>query len=152
MEPAEIKQKFDLIKDGKDLKLFFFTVQFGQVHVNITEDFQATFAYDKDSALQELKKNYQAGIPLIIKERASVPVQKIVSVLNAPNAPIVIPATTIESPKLDIHVEPMPTKEKTAQDFVWGMMLIADQYVLDEQDKKTIKDILKKIEIKKDDK
>lgn len=131
--------KFELEKEGKNLKLFFFTIQFGQVQLNVAEDFQATFAYKKEDALAEVKKIYP-NIPIIIKERANVDVKKILDVVG--HAP---------KQNLEMKIAPAPSREKTIQDFIWGVMLIADEYVKDEKDRKTLKDVLKKIEVKNED-
>ena len=137
MEINQNVPKFDLKKGEEDLKLYFFTIQFGQISLDIREDFQATFAYNKESAIQEVRKSYQDGIPIIIKDRASVDVKKVIDVIN--QAPV---------QKLELQIPPSVPKEKKIEDFIQGLMLLSDEYITKKADKSLLKEIIKRIKIK----
>ena len=137
MEINQNIPKFDLKKGDEDLKLYFFTIQFGAVTVNIPEDFQATFAYNKESAIQEVRKSYQDGIPIVIKDKAHVNVQKVIDVIN--QAPV---------QKLELQFPPPVSKEKKVEDFIQGLMLLSDEYITKKADKVLLKEVIKRIKVK----
>lgn len=127
-------KKFNLIDQDKDLKIYFFTVQKGRMQINIPEDARVIMAYNDDDAVKEILRLYPAGTPVSLKRRSTLEVKRLVDSLN------------LQAPQeIKPQIEAPPAKEKTAQDFVRGMSLLADQFVKPKKDKEIIKKIISKI-------
>ena len=136
-----MNEKINIEKDSNALKVYMFTVQGGPVAVHLAEDFKVIMAYTDEEAINMVRKDYPAGIVITIKERARVEVKKIVDAINLqPLAP----------QDLKVVVTPPPAREKTMQDFVYGMMLVADKFVENERDRASLKRIIGKIKIDED--
>ena len=127
-------------KEAQELKLYMFTVQGGPIKIDLPEDFKAVMAYNDTDALNMVRKDYPAGLQLFVKKRAQVEVKKIVDVVNLQTTP----------QDLKIYVTPPVPREKTMQDFVYGMMLIADKFVTDKRDQASLKRIINKIKVHED--
>lgn len=128
--------KMNIEKDAQELKLYMFTVQSGFMNIEVPEDFKAVMAYSDKDAITMVTKDYRQGIPIAVRKRAEVKVKKIVDIVNIPN---------ISPQEVKITQTPISKKEKTKQDFVYGMMLVADTFITDKRDRSTLKRILKKI-------
>lgn len=128
-------------KEAQELKLYMFTVQGGPIKIDLPEDFKAVMAYNDTDALNMVRKDYPAGLSLFVKKRAQVEVRKIVDVVNLQ------PSTPQD---LKIYVTPPEPRQKTMQDFVYGMMLVADKFVTNKRDQATLKRIIGKIKINED--
>lgn len=132
----ETKKKFKLVDQEKDLKLYMFTAQRGpHISIPLNEKFHMIMAYSKDDALNEVKKFYPPGITMFM-ERYNIDIKKIIDTLN------------LDKPQeIVVETVPPPTREKTIRDYIYGMMLLADEYIKDVTDRKVVKDIIKKIKI-----
>ena len=128
-------------KDAQVLKIYMFTIQAGPVKINLPEDFRTILAYNDTDALNMVLKEYQPGIQLFVRKRAQVEVQKIVDAVN-------FSSTTPQN--LQIMVAPPEPREKTIQDFVYGMMFVADKFVTNKLDRASLKHILGKIKVHED--
>jgi len=126
--------KFNLVDKNNDLKVFFFTVQKGNVLINIKEDPHIIMAYNKEDAFNEVRKMYFNDEKISITERSFLEVKKLVGVLNLPGKEKVVAKEK--------------TNKKTEQDFIYGMMLIMDQFIKNKKDKVTVLKILNKIKCK----
>ena len=130
--------KFDIERENQTLKVFFFTVQGGQMSVEFPEDFKAVMAYNDKGAIDMIRKDYPAGVIITVRKRGEVSIAKIIDAINLrPSAP----------QNLKIAATPPPTRETTLQDFVFGMMFIADKFVTNKRDRATLKKIVKKIKL-----
>lgn len=137
-EPTE---KRDLKKDGQTLKLYMYTVQSGQIKIDVPEDFKAILAHDESDALNRVLQDYRylpKTTQFFVKKRAQVEVQKLLDVVNLPE---------LTGGFKIVNVVPEVTKEKTIKDFVFGMMLVADKFVTDKCDQMSLKRIINKIKI-----
>lgn len=126
-----MSDKMKIEKDGNQLKVYFFTVQNSLVEVQVQEDVRIILAYDDPSAFNEVQKLYKKTDPIHIRRRHSSEMRKMIGVVEAGPVP----------PQLILP----PPKEKTAMDFVYGMMLISDKFVENYRDKASIKRILNKV-------
>lgn len=133
--------KMNIEKDAQELKLYMFTVQGGPIKIDLPEDFKAVMAYNDTDALNMVRKDYPAGLALFVKKRAQVEVRKIVDVVN-------LQTTTPQD--LKIYVTPPTPREKTMQDFIYGMLLISDKFVTDKRDQASLNRIIKKIKVHED--
>lgn len=134
--------KLNIEKDAQDLKVFMFTIQGGPVAVTFPEDFQAVLAYNDVDAVNMVRKNYPQGVVINYRKRATVPVKKIVDAINLqPNT----------AQDLKVTVTPPTPREKTAHDFIYGLMMIADKFVVDKRDQASLKRIIKKIKLNHED-
>lgn len=132
----ENQPKMNINKEAQELKLYMFTVQGGPIKIDLPEDFKAVMAYNDVDALNMVRKDYSAGLPLFIKKRAQVEVRKIVDVVNfQPTAP----------QEMKLIVAPPEPEQNTMQDFVYGMTLVADKYVKNARDRASLKRIIGKI-------
>jgi hypothetical protein len=128
------QNKMDIQKNGQELKLYMFTVQTGLMQVEFPEDFKTVMAYTDGDAINMILKDYPSGSRVFMKKRADVMVRKIVDIIDMP-APIKI-----------TRMPPAP-KEKTPQEFINSMLLIADKFVTEKRDQTTLKRIINKIKI-----
>lgn len=128
-------KKFNLTDQEKDLKLYMFTVQKGN-HFTIipSEDFKIIMAYNKDDAILEVRKFYDQNVPLAISERFALDIKKVVGNLNLDQAEVI-----------QVEVPQPPSKGKKVEDFINGMLLIANEFVIIEEDKKQIEKIIKRV-------
>jgi len=133
--------KMEMEKDSVGLQLYMFTVQQGGIAVEVAEDFKAIMAYSDIEAFDKVRKDYAVGQQISIRQRAKVLVRKIVDSVNIETS------TSWDFRDFKINVEATPLKEKTAQDFICGLMLIADKFVIDKRDQASIKRIINKIKI-----
>jgi len=131
--------KMNLQKDIEELKLYMFTVQSGPIKIDLPEDFKAIMAYNDAEALNIIRKDYAINHQLFIKKRAQVEVKKIIDVVN-----LQIPQD------FKIQVVPPEPREKTATDFIYNMMFIADKFVTNKRDQASLKRIISKIKINED--
>jgi len=129
--------KFDISCENQDLKIFFFTVQGGPVLIRLNEDFQAIMAYNEQGAIDQIRKIYPQGNQISVQKRGEVPIARIIDAIN-----LNVAGTPQE---LKIHVTPPPPREKTVNDFIYGMMLIADKFVENKRDQASLKRIIGKI-------
>lgn len=130
--------KFNIQLLNEELKIYMFTVQGGVVQMSVPEDFKAVLAYNDKGAIEMIRKDYPAGVPITVNKRAEVPVRKIVDAVNLqPTVPT----------NIAMDVPPPSTKEKTSAEFVYSLMLVVDKFVELPRDKATMKRILNKIKI-----
>jgi len=129
--------KFDISCENQDLKIFFFTVQGGPVLIRLNEDFQAIMAYNEQGAIDQIRKIYPQGNQISVQKRGEDPIARIIDAIN-----LNVAGTPQE---LKIHVTPPPPREKTVNDFIYGMMLIADKFVENKRDQASLKRIIGKI-------
>jgi len=129
--------KFDISCENQDLKIFFFTVQGGPVLIRLNEDFQAIMAYNEQGAIDQIRKIYPQGNQISVQKRGEVTIARIIDAIN-----LNVAGTPQE---LKIHVTPPPPREKTVNDFIYGMMLIADKFVENKRDQASLKRIIGKI-------
>lgn len=133
--------KFNIEKDQQELKIFMFSIQSGPIKIDLPEDFKAIMAYNDGDAMNQILKEYPPGVQLFVKKKAQVEVRKIVDAVN------LLPTTP---QNVQLTVTPPESKEKTAQQFVQGLMLVTDKFVTNERDKASMKRILKKIKLYED--
>lgn len=126
-----VQKKMSMQKNAQELKVYLFTIQKGQLHVNVTEDFKAVMAYNDDDALEMIRKDYPAGLAIQAHERARIEVKKIVDAVEI---------------KPELSLAP-PVKETTTKDFVYGLLLVADKFVKNKRDQASLKRIVSKIKI-----
>ena len=131
------KTKFNINQNNEELKVYMFTIQGGPLQVELAEDFKAVLAYNDQGAIDQVRKDYPMNVTIHLKKRAQVDVKKIMDVVNMP-APVM-------PQEIKILPESKVSKEKTIQDFVYGMLMIADKYVESPKDRASIKRIIKKI-------
>ena len=134
------KEKLELKTPLGDLKLYFATVQGGAQSIEVAEDVKAVMAYDDNTALELIRKDYPAGVAITVRKRAIMHVSEILGKVKVPEHPV--DATSI----LPALLEVPPPKKKTVKDFVYGMMLLAEEYVTNPRDKASIKRIISKLE------
>ena len=135
--------KFDIERENQELKVFFFTVQKGPMAIEIAEDFKAVMAYNDQGAIDSIKKDYTVpGQQVTARKRGEVPIKKILDAVNLNVAGV--------PQDLKITVTPPPPREKTAHDFIYGMLLISDKFVVDKRDRASLKRIINKIKIHED--
>lgn len=135
---SEQAQKFNIEKGENDLKLYFFTVQGGPMIIQLPEDFKAVMAYTDTDACNMIRKDYPFGALISLKKRGQIEIKKIVNAINL----------DVKTPQpVEVQTDPELTKNKTVQDFIYGMMLIADKFIIDKRDKASIRRIIKKIKI-----
>lgn len=139
--------KMNIEKEAQELKFYMFTVQGGPIKIDLPkdfikidlpEDFKVVMAYNDTDAINMVRKDYPAGLALFVKKRAQVEVRKIIDVVN-------LRPETLKD--LKIYATPPVPREKTMQDFVYGMMLIADKFVENKRDQASLKRIINKIRI-----
>ena len=131
------KPKFNLEEDAKlPLRLFFFAVQRGPTFFNVLMEFRVSIAYTEDRAKQAISETYPKGQMISITSRGGLNVKDLLGVLNfGDNLP----------QALKVENEPKQDVQPTEQQFVFNMLLIADRFIEDTEDKETIKKILGKI-------
>ena len=127
--------KFNIEQNNEELKVYMFTIQGGPVQVEFPEDFKAVLAYNDQGALEQVRKDYPASTVINIKKRAQVEVNKI---LNAVNLPL--------SKPVEIISLPAPAKEKSIKDFIYGLMLISNEYITIKRDKIALDKIISRIQ------
>ena len=112
-----------------------FTVQknLNGISINIDEDFKAIMSYTDTDAINILKKDYPTGTTLSVKKCAEVDVKKIINAVGLHS-------------EINLNVV-VPSEEKTAQDFINGLMLVSDKYMKNKRDKASLKRIISKIQI-----
>ena len=136
-------EKLELKTPLGDLKIYFATVQGGAQSIEVAEDVKAVMAYDDNGALELIRKDYPAGVSITVRKRAQVDVSQIIGKVRLPEVPV--DASSILPALLDVPPPPPPRK-KTVKDFVYGMMLLSEEYVTNPRDKATIKRIISKLE------
>ena len=129
----QTNNKLEINKNKEDLKLYFFTIQQGTVQIDVTEDFRTVLAYNDTGAIDLVRAGYPTGVPINIKKRAHVDIKKIIDRIDSP------------AQELKLSIEPLPEREKTARDFVLGLMLVSDQYITSKRDRASLKRIISKI-------
>lgn len=133
--------KFDIQREKQDLKIFFFTVQEGTVSVEFPEDFKVVMAYNDKDAINNIRKDYPIGLVIAARKRGEISVKKIFDSINF----------NIEVPQdMKMLVTPSMPQKKNVKDFVYGMMLIADKFIINKRDQASLKRIIKKIKIHED--
>ena len=133
----ELIEKMNIEKDSNELKIYMFTVQTGGTVVEIPEDFKAVMAYTDSDAINMVKKDYLQGRIISVKQRAKIEVRKIIDAVN------IQPAVQQET---EIH-QAAPPQEKTMQEFVCGMMLVADKFITNKRDRASLKRIIDKVKL-----
>ena len=132
--------KLNLNENSNALQVYVFTVQNGSLNLEVPEDTKMFLAYNDITAIEMVRKEYSAGFPIAIRKRATIPVQKIIDVLNIPtNGTATVPQ------KIDSSVESPISKEVAERNFIYGMMMVADKFVVDKRDQATIKRIINKV-------
>jgi len=132
------KPKLNINTDNEELKIYMFTVQSGVVHVAVHEDVKAVLAYNDNGAVEMVRKDYATGVMINLSKRAEVPVREIVDAVNLqPDTPM----------KILLDTPPPQTKEKSINDFLYGLLLIKDQYIKIKKDKTALENIIKRIKI-----
>lgn len=130
-----LTQKMNLEKDSQELKLYVFTVQNGPVQIELPEEVKAIMAYNDFEAVNMVRKDYPVGLIILVRKRAQVEIKKIISAIN-----IGFPQT------IQIKTE-SALPEKTAQNFIHGLMLVADKFVENKRDQASLKRIIGKIKV-----
>src|SRR3990167_11507800 len=131
--------KFNIEQNNEELKVYMFTIQGGPLQVELAEDFKAVLAYNDQGAINQVRKDYPMNVTIHLKKRAQVDVKKIMDAVNIP--------TPVIPQEIKILPEPKVSKEKTVQDFIYGMLMVADKYVESPRDKTSLKRIINKIKI-----
>lgn len=136
-----LQPKMNINKEAQELKLYMFTVQGGPIKIDLPEDFKAVMAYNDTDALNMVRKDYPASLSLFVKKRAQVEVRKIVDSVNIETStPWDYQTFKVDTP----HPEP---RQKTMQDFVYGIMFVADKFITNKRDRATLKRIINKINL-----
>lgn len=138
-----ILPKLKTNKNNEELKIYMYVVQGGPIKIDIPEDFKAVMAYNDNDAINMVRKDYPAGLPIFIKKKAQVDISKVLDAVD-------LQATAAQD--LKIHVTPPEPRQKSVRDFVYGMMLVADKYITNKRDQSSMKRILKKINLIDEDK
>lgn len=153
-EPEEKKPNTE--QAPQELKLFVFTVQGGPMLIEIAEDLKIVMALDEQAAFNMVRRDYPLGSIISVKKRGQLELKKIADALLGMNVNVPTSVevddrkTTITGPlgTLPSEAVQLPsTPEKTVQDFIYGMMLIADKFVEDKRDRASLKRIINKIKI-----
>jgi len=132
--------KFNIEANQKvPLKLFVLSVQDGRVIINVPQDLRLILSYSREDAIKTAKKDYPADKLLRITEKGSMEVSNLLKVLNLPQE------QAIPLKQEEIFITPQMKK----QEFVNGLMLVTDQFVESDEDKETIKKILKNVQLEK---
>lgn len=131
------EKSMDIKNNSGELKIYFFTVQKGLVSVDLEEDVKVIIAYSELDAFNKIRQDYLMGEFIHIKKRVQVVVKNLMSAINIKDKQ---EASTEVIPPIQT-----PQKEKTAREFVYGMMLIADTFVTNKRDQTLLKRIIKKI-------
>lgn len=124
-------QKFD-IESTRPLKLmlYFYFVQGGMLPFDVPVDLQVILAYTDAEAVGTIQKKYPPGVRLNITKRGEFSVENLINVINLPGAkelPIV-----------------RPEQQKTKEQFIQEVLLVADSFVANEKDRATLKRIIQK--------
>jgi hypothetical protein len=127
-------EKSTLTKDGKNLKIFFYTVQLGPVQVQVKEEAKLILAYDATEANIKVTEFFPVGTKGLVKNHGSLPVSMIVDTLE------LIPKEINVPPSFQEPEDPRKT-------FICNTLLLADKFVSSKTDKATIKKILNKIKL-----
>lgn len=130
-----IMSKLNVNKEGEKLKMYVYTIQSGHQPVEFPEDVRPLLAYNDTHAVNILKSVYPKDIPITIKKRVEIDIDRI---LNS----VVLPGSEVGT-----LIPAVPEKEKTVQEFVYGMYLVADKFVEDPEDRQVVKDIIRKIKL-----
>lgn len=150
--PTMNKKKYNLEENGNHLNLYFFTIQKGKLPVEVPEEAQAYLAYDDLEALNTLRSGYghiPKGELRHIRKRANISIPDLLQSINIPGDRAIPTPVVLDSSITSLKVEPSSkSKEISKQQFVYNTLLVADKYIESDRDKKTIKRILEKIEIK----
>ena len=128
--------KLELKSPLGELKIFFATVQGGANSIEVAEDVRVVLAYDDNGALEMIRKDYPAGVPINVRKRGTIEVVQLIEKVKLPEPPSILPEL--------LEIKPPP--KKTVRDFVYGMMLLAEEYVTNPRDKASIKRIISKLE------
>lgn len=131
------KPKFNINQDNQELKVYMYTIQGGPIQIELAEDFKAVLAYNDQGAIEQVRKDYPMNVTIHLKKRAQVDVKKIMDVINLP--------TPVMPQEIKILPETKPTKEKTVKDFIYGLMLISNEYISLEKDRIALEKIIKRI-------
>jgi hypothetical protein len=127
-------EKSTLTKDGKDLKIFFYTIQLGLVQVQVKEEAKLVLAYSATEANIKVTEFFPVGTKGLVKNHGNIPVSEIINSLE------LIPT--------EINVPPVIKEpEDPRKTFICNTLLLADQFVISKTDQVTIKRILNKIKL-----
>ena len=128
--------KMNIEKNSQVLKLYMFTIQTGLLQIEVPESFKAVLAYNDTDAVNMVRKDYTETDIISIKKRAQVEVTKIIDIVDV----------ELFSPKeLKVRVPITNQKDTTAQEFIYGMMLVADTFIKNKQDRIVLKQIINKL-------
>lgn len=130
--------RYDLERgEGEPLRLFFMAVvPHAQTPILIPYDVHAILAYTMEEALATCHRSYPQGTMLSITQKGHTPVKQLLDRVRLPEPK---PAAPIESPAI------LKPEKTTKEQFVYGMMLVADDYVKGARDRATLKRIVNKI-------
>lgn len=133
-------QKMEITKESADLKLFLFTVRRGGfiIDIEIPEDFKAIMAYSDKEAVEMVRHDYPAGLTLKVKQRGQISVKKIVDAVS-------IPVTGQPIQQVKVTTPSLPPVERSKQDFIYGMMYVADKFITNKRDQATLKRIIERL-------
>ena len=136
----EEHKKFDLTHGNSDLKAYFFTVQDGPLQLEVAEDFKVVIAYNDQGAFEHVRMYYPKGKVISVRKRGEMPIKNIIDHINLwPTRPYARPIEVINKKE--------PQKEKSAEQFIQGLMLVADKFVTEKRDQASLKRIIGKIKV-----
>jgi len=133
-----VPTKFNIEKDAQELKLYIFTIQTGPVAIEVPEDIRMILAYNDHEATNEALRGYTLDKSFSVRKRAQVEIKQLIGKVD-------LPPTIPQEVKI-VMPEP-PTKEKTKNDFINGLMLVADKFVVEQKDRTALKKIITKLQI-----
>src|SRR3990167_6266978 len=103
-------EKLEMNRDGQDLKLFCFTVQRGQMLVEVDEDIKLSLNYTPQQAFHHVRTLYPDGQVITIRERSNVNIKDILDLVQV-EPPMVISCGDAFSPQ----IIPVATSKTTGQ-------------------------------------
>ncbi len=152
MQEDNKPKKLELERKIKSpLTMFLFTVQDARFGIDIPVDVKAIIAYDVMNALDMVKKDYPDNANLIISHRGKVEIKKILNILDIDSPVTKLQVEKVKDGNIEEKVVVLQT-EPTKKQFVHNCMLIADTFVTNKNDQKSLKTILSKIKLDELDK
>jgi hypothetical protein len=138
-------QKLELVSKNtnEDLKLYGFLVNIISNDSGMplsSQQINFILSYNDMDAINELVKLYPPGVLMNTLINKNIEVKKIINVLSIEKTE---PLLLTQQPPI---VEQEPIK-KTKEQFLYGLMLVKDDFVSDENDKILLENIIKKIKL-----
>jgi len=125
------------MKIGEDeLKLYFFSVQTGPIRIDFPDDLKVILAYTETGARDVIRKQYSSETLVSARKRGQLEASRIIDILNIKtDVPQEIKASVAEPPK----------PEKTVQEFINSLLLVADRFIINKRDQTSLRRIIGKI-------